>query len=66
MERETRPLLRDRVEMLLYTCMRHGTEALGLRWCDVSRHEDQGRRYFRRWVSGKADGRFIIAKLAAL
>ena len=28
-EREIRPLLRDYVEMLLYTGMRHGTEGAG-------------------------------------
>ncbi len=30
-EKITRPLVRDYVEMLLYTGMRHGTEALGIR-----------------------------------
>jgi hypothetical protein len=29
-EREIRPLLRDYIEMLLYTGMRHGTEAMGI------------------------------------
>jgi hypothetical protein len=28
-EKEIRPLLRDYIEMLLYTGMRHGTEAMG-------------------------------------
>ena len=65
-EREMRPLLRDYVEMLLYTGMRHGTEALGLRWCDVGWHEDKGQRYLRLWVNGKTGGRFIIAKHSAL
>jgi integrase len=65
-EREMRPLLRDYVEMLLYTGIRHGTEALGLRWCDISWYEDKGQRYLRLWVSGKTGGRFIIAKHAAL
>ena len=65
-EREIRPLLRDYVEMLLYTGMRHGTEALGLRWCDVSWHVDKGQRYLRLWVDGKTGGRFIIAKHLAL
>jgi integrase len=65
-EREIRPLLRDYVEMLLYTGMRHGTEALSLRWCDVSWHEDKGQRYLRLWVDGKTGGRFIIAKHTAL
>ena len=65
-EREIRPLLRDYVEMLLYTGMRHGTEALGLRWCDVSWDVDKGQRYLRLWVDGKTGGRFIIAKHLAL
>lgn len=65
-EREIRPLLRDYVEMLLYTGMRHGTEAMGLRWCDISWHEDKGKRYLRLWVDGKTGGRFIIAKHTAL
>lgn len=65
-EREMRPLLRDYVEILLYTGMRHGTEAMGVRWCDVSWHEADGQRYLRMWVSGKTGGRFIIAKHAAL
>lgn len=65
-EREMRPLLRDYVEILLYTGIRHGTEALGLRWCDISWHEDKGQRYLRLWVNGKTGGRFIIAKHFAL
>jgi integrase len=65
-EREMRPLLRDYVEMLLYTGMRHGTEALGLRWCDVGWHVDKGQRYLRLWVDGKTGGRFIIAKHSSL
>jgi integrase len=65
-EREMRPLLRDYVEMLLYTGIRHGTEALELRWCDVGWHEDKGQRYLRLWVNGKTGGRFIIAKQTAL
>ena len=65
-EREMRPFLRDYVEFLLYTGMRHGTEAIGLRWCDVSWHEADGKRYLRMWVNGKTGGRFIIAKHLAL
>lgn len=65
-EREMRPLLRDYVEILLYTGMRHGKEALGVRWCDVSWHEDKGQRYLRMWVDGKTGGRYIIAKHSAL
>jgi integrase len=63
---EMRLLLCDYIEMLLYTGMRHGTEAMGLRWCDISWHEDKGQQYLRLWVNGKTGGRFIIAKHAAL
>jgi len=54
------------VEILLHIGIRHGTEALGLRWCDISWHEDKGQRYLRLWVSRKTGGRFIIARHAAL
>jgi integrase len=65
-ERITRPLVRDYVEMLLYTGMRHGTEALGIRWQHVSWHTDRGVRYLRIWVNGKTGGRWLIAKHAAV
>jgi integrase len=65
-ERITRPLVRDYVEMLLYTGMRHGTEALSIRWQHVSWHTDKGVRYLRIWVDGKTGGRWLIAKHAAV
>jgi integrase len=65
-ERITRPLVRDYVEMLLYTGMRHGTEALAIRWQHVSWHTDRGVRYLRIWVDGKTGGRWLIAKHAAV
>ena len=65
-ERITRPLVRDYVEMLLYTGMRHGTEALAIRWQHVSWHTDKGVRYLRIWVDGKTGGRWLIAKHAAV
>jgi hypothetical protein len=65
-EKITRPLVRDYVEMLLYTGMRHGTEALGIRWQHVSWHMDKGIRYLRIWVDGKTGGRWLIAKHAAV
>ena len=61
-EREIRPLLRDYVEILLYTGMRHGTEAMGLCWNHISWHTHQGKKYLRLWVSGKTGGRWLIAK----
>ncbi len=65
-EREMRPLLRDYVEMLLLTGMRHGTEALGICWKHLEWHTDKGVRYLRVWVDGKTGGRWLIAKHRAV
>jgi integrase len=65
-EQEIRPLLRDYVEMLLYTGMRHGTEAMGIRWRDLEWHTKDGVRYLRVWVDGKTGGRWLIAKHKAV
>ncbi len=65
-EREMRPLLRDYVEMLLYTGMRHGTEALGICWKHIEWHKDKDIRYLRIWVNGKTGGRWLIAKHRAV
>ena len=65
-EREIRPLLRDYVEFLLLTGIRHGTEAMNLRWQHVDWHVKDGVRYLRVWVSGKTGGRWLIAKHAAV
>ena len=65
-EREMRPLLRDYVEMLLYTGMRHGTEALGICWKNIEWHTDKDIRYLRIWVNGKTGGRWLIAKHRAV
>lgn len=65
-DREMRPLLRDYVEILLYTGMRHGTEALGICWKNIEWHTDKDIRYLRIWVSGKTDGRWLIAKHKAI
>ncbi|MCM2340109.1 tyrosine-type recombinase/integrase [Rhodoferax sp.] len=65
-EREMRPLLRDYVEMLLLTGMRHGTEAMGICWKHIEWHTDKGVRYLRIWVDGKTGGRWLIAKHRAV
>ncbi len=65
-EREIRPLLRDYVEFLLYTGVRHGTEARGLRWRHLQWHLDAEERYLRIWVSGKTGPRNLIAKAGAV
>ena len=64
--REIKPLLRDYVEMLLYTGMRHGTEAMGICLNNIEWHTHKGVRYLRIWVSGKTGGRWLIAKHAAV
>jgi integrase len=50
-EREIRPLLRDYVEILLLTGIRHGTEAMGLCWNHLEWHEHERKKYLRLWVA---------------
>ena len=64
--REMRHLLRDYVEMLLLTGMRHGTEALGISWRHLEWHTDKGVRCLRVWVDGKTGGRWLITKHRAV
>ena len=52
-----RMLLRDYVEKLLYKCIRHGTESMGIRWNNIEWHTDKGIRYLRLWVDGKTGSR---------
>jgi integrase len=65
-EQEIRPLVRDYVEMLLLTGMRHGTEAMGICWKDIEWHTHKDVKYLRVWVSGKTGGRWLIAKHRAV
>ena len=65
-EHEIRLLLRDYIEMLLLTGMRHGTEAMGICWRHLEWHTDKGVRYLRIWVDGKTGGRWLIAKHRAV
>ena len=65
-EGEIRYLLVDYVQMLLYTGMRHGTEAMGICWRHLEWHTDKGVRYLRIWVDGKTGGRWLIAKHRAV
>ncbi len=66
LEKEMRLLLRDYVEVLLYTGIRHGTESMGLCWNNIEWHTDKGVRYLRLWVDGKTGGRWLIAKHKAI
>jgi hypothetical protein len=61
-----RPLLRDYVEILLYTGMRHGTEALGVCWNHVEWHTHGDKKYLRICADGKTGGRWLIAKHKAI
>ena len=59
---EMRRLCIAYVEFLLATGIRHGTEALPLRWKHIQWHWMDGKRYVRIWVSGKTGPRYLIAR----
>lgn len=61
-----RRLCRSYVEFLLYTGIRHGTEARAIRWRHLQWHYIGEQRYLRVWVSGKTGPRYLIAKHQAL
>lgn len=65
-EQLIRPLLRDYVEFLLFTGVRHGTEARRLEWRHLQWHREADKRYLRIWVSGKTGPRYLIAKQGAV
>jgi integrase len=54
------------VEFLLYTGIRHGTEAIPLRWRHIQWHWIGDQRYLRIRVSGKTGPRYLIAKNAVI
>ncbi|WP_367984708.1 tyrosine-type recombinase/integrase [Spiribacter pallidus] len=61
--RQMRELLRDYVLILANTGMRHGTEALNLKWKHIEWYVDLRReQYLQFTVSGKTGGRQLIAK----
>ena len=59
--KQMRELLRDYVLILANTGMRHGTEALGLKWRDIAWVVRRGERYIQITVSGKTGKRELIA-----
>jgi integrase len=61
-----RLLLRDYVELLLFTGIRHGTEAMRVQWQHFEWHRAEGKQYLRLWVSGKTGERWLIAKHEAV
>jgi len=50
------------IEFLVNTGIRHGTEALNIRWKHLQWHWIGNKKYLRIWVSGKTGPRYLIAK----
>ena len=63
-ERATRirTLLRDYILILANTGMRHGTEALGLKWNDIVYITKDNEKYLQLTVTGKRGRRTLIAR----
>lgn len=59
---QMRRLLRDYALVLSNTGIRHGTEALGLRWRDIEWITKDDERYLQLTVSGKVGKRTAIAR----
>ncbi len=60
--RQMRILCGMYIEFLVNTGIRHGTEALPLRWKHLQWHWIGDKKYLRIWVSGKTGPRYLIAK----
>jgi integrase len=60
--RQMRTLCAVYIEFLVNTGIRHGTEALPLRWKHLQWHWIGEKKYLRIWVSGKTGPRYLIAK----
>jgi integrase len=60
--KDMRELLRDYVLILANTGMRHGTEALNLKWKDIQWITTDGERYLQFTVNGKTGERTLIAR----
>ena len=60
--RHMRELLRDYVLILANTGMRHGTEALKLKWQDIDWITKDKKHYLRITVDGKTGNRQLIAR----
>jgi integrase len=58
---QMRELLRDYVLLLANTGMRHGTEAMNLKWRDIAWITKNKERYLQLTVSGKTKKRSLIA-----
>jgi hypothetical protein len=61
-----RLILRDYIEVLMATGMRHGTESKNIQWKHLEWHIDKQVKYLRIWVSGKTGPRWLIARHEAV
>jgi len=60
--KQMRALLRDYVLVLANTGMRHGTEAMNLKWTDIAFIKKGEEKYLQMTVSGKRGRRTLIAR----
>lgn len=65
--REIRELLRDYVFVLVNTGMRHGTEAVNLKWRHIEQFEsNNGVRHLKFYVKGKTGQRTLVANTTVI
>jgi len=60
--KQMRALLRDYILVLANTGMRHGTEAINLKWTDIAFIKRGEEKYLQMTVSGKRGRRTLIAR----
>jgi integrase len=60
--KQMRSLLRDYILVLANTGMRHGTEAMNLKWTDIAFVKKGEEKYLQMTVSGKRGRRTLIAR----
>jgi len=60
--KQMRALLRDYILVLANTGMRHGTEAMNLKWTDIAFIKKGEEKYLQMTVSGKRGRRTLIAR----
>ena len=58
----TRETLRNYLLVLANTGIRHGTEALNLRWRNIDWYEQNGEKYLEFSVDGKTNSRSLIGR----
>lgn len=64
--RDMRNLLRDYVLILANTGIRHGTEANGLKWKNITLWEEDGKPFLKMHVNGKTGPRDLMCRAGVL